>query len=177
MNTVLRWGTAAVALPLAIGAAMAQPKAAAPGLGPVDTYFVTQEAIGTPFQITAGRIAYSGGTSPEIRAYADLMISAHIDVHNQLKAIIGRKGQLPPPTLLQAAYATMMATLRHEQGSALDADFIRGQVAYQAADAQLYRYEIANGADADLKAFAQRILPKIEDQLARAEKLRQAEGQ
>jgi putative membrane protein len=37
--------------------------------------------------------------------------------------------------------------------------------------ASLFRYEIQNGTDPDLKAFAQRTLPKIEDHLQRALKL------
>jgi hypothetical protein len=35
----------------------------------------------------------------------------------------------------------------------------------------LYQYEIANGTDPDLKAFARETLPKIQDHLARALKL------
>ena len=39
------------------------------------------------------------------------------------------------------------------------------------ANASLFRYEIQNGTDPDLKAFAQHTLPKIEDHLQRALKL------
>jgi putative membrane protein len=177
MNQAIRWGIAAALLPLATGAAIAQTptaKATATPLGTVDTYFVTQTSLGTPFQTDAGRIAEAKGTTPEIRAYADLMVSSHIAVNNALLAILQHKPPVPPPTLLQAAYATMVASLRHETGHTLDEDYIRGQVAYQNANAALYRYEIANGTDPDLKAFAQQTLPKIEDHLARAEKLQDA---
>jgi putative membrane protein len=50
-------------------------------------------------------------------------------------------------------------------------DNVRGQVNYQKANADLYQYEISNGTDSDLKAFAQETLPKIQDHLARALKL------
>ena len=53
-------------------------------------------------------------------------------------------------------------------GKAFDSDYITGQVNYQNANAILYKYEIANGADPDLKAFAEQTLPKIEDHLRRA---------
>jgi putative membrane protein len=48
---------------------------------------------------------------------------------------------------------------------------VRGQVNYQNANARLYQYEIDNGTDPDLRAFAQQTLPKIQDHLERALKL------
>jgi putative membrane protein len=182
----IRSGAAAALLPLAIGAAVAQTPAAGPQaspqssaattgpaatLSPADTYFVTQTSLGTPFQVDAGRVAEAKGTTQAIRAYADLMVSSHIAVNNALLAILKTKPPTPPPTLLKAAYATMVATLQHEQGRRLDQDYIRGQVNYQNANAALYKFEVAHGTDPDLKAFAQQTLPKIEDHLERAVKL------
>jgi putative membrane protein len=174
MNRLIRWGAAAALFPLA--AAAAPPPASISGavLGPVDSYFVTQTSLGTPFQVDAGRVAEAKATTRTIRNYADLMVSSHITVNDALEAILKTKAPTPPPTLLKAAYATMVATLQHEQGKTLDADYVRGQVNYQYANAALYKYEIANGTDPDLKAFAQQTLPKIQDHLERALKLQGA---
>jgi putative membrane protein len=149
----------------------------APGapLGPADTYFVTQTTLGTPFQTDSGRIAQTKGTTEAIRSYAQLMVSSHITVDNILLAILKNKAPAPPPTLLKAAYATMISSLEHESGKLLDADYIRGQVNYQKGNTALYQYEISNGTDPDLKAFAQQTLPKIQDHLERALKLQSAE--
>jgi putative membrane protein len=175
MSKLIRLAAAAVLFPLV--ATAAQPPAANPSgtvLGPVDTYFVTQTSLGTPFQVDAGRVAETGTTSQAIRDYADLMVSSHIAVNNALEAVLKTKSATPPPTLLKAAYATMVSTLRHEQGKTLDAGYVRGQVNYQYANAALYKYEIAYGSDPDLKVFAQETLPKIEDHLERALKLQGA---
>jgi putative membrane protein len=48
---------------------------------------------------------------------------------------------------------------------------VEGQLDYQKGNAALFRYEIQNGTDPDLKEFAQHTLPKIEDHLQRALKL------
>lgn len=140
-------------------------------LGPIDTYFVTQTSQGTPFQVDSGRVAKAKATTQAIRSYADLMVSSHILVDNKLLTILKEKASTPPPTLLKAAYATMVSTLEHDHGHRLDEDYVRGQVNYQNANVALYKYEIANGTDPDLKAFAQQVLPKIEDHLERALKL------
>jgi putative membrane protein len=73
--------------------------------------------------------------------------------------------------LLQGAYDAMIGSLKADTGVALDRDYVEGQVGYQKGNAALFRYEIQNGADPDLKAFAQHTLPKIEDHLQRALKL------
>jgi putative membrane protein len=166
-------GLSAVLLTPALSVSVAQtPAASTPGaaLGPADTYFVSQTSLGTPFQVDSGRLAETKGTT-QIRSYADLMVSSHITVNNTLLAILKNKAPVPPPTLLKAAYSTMVSTLQHESGQTFDADYVKGQVNYQRANTALHQYEIKNGTDPDLKAFALETLPKIQDHLARALKL------
>lgn len=146
-------------------------KASLVPLGPVDTYFVTQTSLGTPFQVNAGQIAQTKGGTPTIRSYAQLMVSSHIAVNNALVAILNRKAPVPPPTLLKAAYTTIISTLQDETGQTFNRDYVRGQVNYQRANLALYQYEIANGRDPDLKAFAKQTLPRIQSHLALALKL------
>ena len=141
-------------------------------LSPVDYNFVAQANLGAPFQIVSGRVAEQKATTANIRDYAHLMVVTHIPVVDDLNAILQRKRiTAPPVTLLQGAYDTMIASLKADTGVALDRDYVQGQVDYQKGNAALFRYEIQYGADPDLRAFAQRTLPKIEDHLQRAVKL------
>jgi len=137
-------------------------------LAPQDLYFVTQTSLGTQFQIDSGQLAEQKGGTQAIRSYAQLMVSSHEAVNNALQAILQRKGPVPPPTLLKAAYETNLSTLRDEAGRPFDDDYVCGQVDYQTANVALYQYEIANGRDADLTRFAQQTLPKIQDHLQKA---------
>jgi putative membrane protein len=154
-----------ICIPLLMSA-QSEPSTAA--LGPVDTYFVTQTSLGTPFQVDSGNLAVTKGTTQAIRDYAQLMVSSHVAVNNALDAVLRKKPAVPPPTLLKAAYSTMISSLEHEDGKTFDSDYITGKVNYQNANVALYKYEIANGADPDLKAFAEQTLSKIEDHLQRA---------
>jgi putative membrane protein len=170
LTAVIILGLATTLLPVAIRAG----SIGGSGLGPADTYFVTQTSLGTPFQVDSGRLAETKGTTRPIQSYAQLMVSSHITVNNALTAILKNKAATPPPTLLKAAYSTMVSILQGESGRTFDADYVAGQVNYQKANTALYQYEIANGTDPDLKAFAQQTLPKIQDHLARALKLQGA---
>src|ERR1700677_5019901 len=163
--------TMAIAIAIATGmgntgARAEAPTEAAPGQD--DLYFVTQTSLGTPFQIDSGQLAEQRGGTQAIRSYAELMVSSHKAVNDALQAILARKGPLPPPTLLKAAYSTMLSTLRDEAGRPFDDDYVRGQVDYQTANVALYQYEIAHGSDVDLTRFAQETLPQIQDHLLQA---------
>jgi putative membrane protein len=130
---------------------------------------VAQANLGAPFQIDSGRVAEKTGTTTAIRDYAHLMVVTHIPVVDALNKILKRKNiNAPQDTLLHGAYDTMVASLNAEHGAALDRDYVQGQVDYQKGNAALFRNEIQNGSDPDLKQFARATLPKIEDHLDRA---------
>src|SRR3984893_14614813 len=100
----------------------AQTQSSTAALGPADTYLVSQTSLGTPFQVDSGRLAETKSTTQTIRSYAEVMVSSHITVNNTLFAILKNKGSILPPTLLKAAYSTMISTLQHENGQTFDAD-------------------------------------------------------
>jgi putative membrane protein len=146
--------------------------AASTKLTPVDYNFVAQANLGAPFQIDSGRVAERKGTSSDVREYAHLMVVTHIPVVEALNKIIEQKDiKAPQNTLLHGAYDAMVFTLKADRGAGLDRDYIDGQVEYQKGNAALFRDEIENGTDPQLKAFARATLPKIEDHLNRALKL------
>jgi putative membrane protein len=141
-------------------------------LSPQDYNFVAQANLGAPFQVDSGRIAEKAATTAEIRDYAHLMVVTHIPVVDALNRILQRKNiEAPPNTLLRGAYKTMVSSLESEHRTVLDRDYIAGQVNYQKGNEALFRNEIENGSDPDLKDFAQATLPKIVDHLHRALKL------
>jgi putative membrane protein len=181
MNRVPTFAFVVALLALTAGAtgAYAQPSSAAEvapnaasTLSPIDYNFVAQANLGAPFQIDSGRIAEDKATASNIRDYAQLMVVSHGPVVDALNSILQQKRiAAPPETLLQGAYNAMIASLKADTGAALNRDYVEGQVEYQKGNAALFRYEIQNGTDPELKAFAQRTLPKIEDHLQRALKL------
>jgi putative membrane protein len=181
MTRIAMLGFALALLALAAGPATAdeQPKSViamasqtASAWSPVDFNFVAQANLGAPFQIASGRIAEEKATNANIRDYAHLMVVSHKPVVDALDAILQRERVTAPPnTLLQGAYDAMIASLKADRAATFDRDYVEGQLDYQKGNAALFRYEIQNGIDPDLKEFAQHTLPKIEDHLQRAMKL------
>jgi len=166
---------------LAASSATADEHATAPpgapgALSPIDFNFVGQANLGAPFQIDSGRIAETKGSTPAIREYAHLMVTSHIPVVEALNVVLQRKNVTPSNTLLHGAYNAMLSTLKAEDGGSFDRDYVNGQVEYQKGNAALFRAEIQQGNDPELKRFARETLPKIEDHLQRAERLASGGG-
>jgi putative membrane protein len=173
---IARFGLVHALLSLIIGVGIANAQTAAPMeasgmLNAVDFNFVGQANLGAPFQVDSGRIAETKGTSDALRSYAHLMVTSHIPVVDALNVILQRKNITASNTLLHGAYDAMLFTLNADHGTAFDQNYVNGQVEYQKGNAALFRQEIRNGSDADLKEFARQTLPKIEDHLQRASKL------
>jgi putative membrane protein len=167
-----------VALLLSLVAATGEATAQTPevteapaALNAIDFNFVGQANLGAPFQVDSGRLAEKKGASAALRNYAHLMVTSHIPVTAALTAILQRKNVTPSNTLLQGAYEAMISTLKADHGASFDRDYVNGQVEYQKANAALFRQEIENGRDPELKQFARETLPKIEDHLQRVLKL------
>jgi len=176
MNWTVRIALVFTLLPIAPGIAGAQTASPPAGvteavsiLSPIDNNFVAQANLGLPFEIDSGRVAENKATKANIRDYAHLMVVTHIPVVDAFNNVLQQKHiAAPPNALLEGAYHTMIASLDADQGAALDRDYVQGQVDYQKGNAALFQYEIQYGTDPDLKEFARRTLPIIEDHLQRA---------
>jgi putative membrane protein len=181
IRRIARVGFTPVFLSLAVGTGIADAQSAAPieapaTLNAVDFNFVGQANLGAPFQVDSGRLAETKGGSAAIRDYAHLMVTSHIPVAAALTAILQQKNVIPSNTLLHGAYDAMISTLQADSGAVFDRDYVSGQVEYQKGNAALFRQEIENGSDPELKEFARQTLPKIEDHLQRVLMLADASG-
>ncbi len=157
------------AIPALTARAQAPP---ATTLAPVDYTFIGLTYLGNRFQIDTGRLGETHASSAAVRDYAHLMNTSHVDVENQLVALLHRMGVVQPPaSLLAGAYQSLVRMLGSEQGAAFDRDYVASQVDYQEANDALYRWELRSGSNAELKQFAQQVLPKIDDHLQRARAL------
>lgn len=145
-------------------------------LAPVDYAFIAQTNLGNQFQIDTGKLGETHARSAAVRDYAKLMDSSHVQVENNLMALLQKMNLDPPPaSLMSGAYKGLVGILVGEQGAAFDRDYVRSQLDYQHANDALYRWEIQNGSNLALKAYARETLPKIDDHMHRVEALLAAE--
>jgi putative membrane protein len=141
-------------------------------LAPVDYAFIAQTNLGNHYQIDTGKLGETHARSAAVRDYANLMDSSHVQVEDNLLALLQKMNVEPPQaSLLSGAYKGLVNILVSEYGATFDHEYVRSQLDYQHANDALYRWEIQNGSNPALIAYARETLPKIDDHMHRVESL------
>jgi putative membrane protein len=154
-----------------VGVARAETSASV-HLSPVDYAFIGMTNLGNQFQIDSGKLGETHAGRAAVRDYAKLMDTSHVEVESNLIALLNRMNVQPPPaSLLSGAYKSLIGIMSAEEGAAFDRDYVRSQLDYQHSNDALYRWEIQNGLNPELKAYARETLPKIDDHMHRVEAL------
>jgi putative membrane protein len=181
MNRVF-WGAASAFLVLAGGCAQTQrvadtTVAAAkaqvnPTLSTSDAAFMTTAARGGLAEVQMGQLAQRNASSAAVRRFGQQMVSHHGQSNQEMMALAQRK-QITPPSTMGAEQQQIYDDLAKLRGSAFDRAYARAMVQDHQEDLRLYREEAANGTDPDVKAFAARHVPVLEEHLRMAQRLPQ----
>lgn len=142
-------------------------------LAPSDKTFLLDAAESCYAEITASKAAQGKATSSDIRAYAAKVLADHQQLSDELQTLAAQKGVKVPdePSKVQQEKIARLNTM---SGRQFDLEFASemGVAAHQEAVA-LYRRNVEDARDPDVKSFAARTLPGLEHHLdmARALKL------
>ncbi|MGD9507496.1 MAG: DUF4142 domain-containing protein [Geminicoccaceae bacterium] len=159
-----------------IAAALAgAPAIAMADLSQTDRDFIEQAAMGGHEEVSAGQSAAEGDNSA-VAAFGRQMVEDHTKMNDELASIAKSKGVTPPDSasLMQQAKTAATGIL---PGATFDRTYINTQVEDHKTTLELLQNEAANGNDPDLKAFAQKYVPMIQEHLTEAENVQQQLGQ
>jgi putative membrane protein len=158
----------------ATSAAVGQTSAATLGANTLGGY-VTNAAISDMYEIEAGRMAQERAQNADVKAFGQMLVTDHTATSNEMKPLASAAGQTPP-TEMDERRKGMIDNLRAANGADFDRVFLDQQVAAHQEAITLHRGYADNGEDAQLKAFAGRVVPKLEQHLERARQLQGAAG-
>jgi putative membrane protein len=181
MNQVF-WAAALAPLVLLLGCAPTQRAAdttaaaaraqVSPTLSTSDAAFMTTAARGGMAEVQLGQLAVQNGQSAAVRRFGQQMINDHGRANQELMALAQRK-QITPPSGIGAEHQQTYDTLAGLRGSAFDRAYARAMVQDHQEDLRAYQNEAQNGTDADVKAFAARSVPLLQEHLRMAQRLPQ----
>ena len=170
-----------IALLVATGAASAQAASGAMSGGAntasmqsaakvssADKSFVEKAAIGSMAEVQMGKLAQQKAGSDQVKQFGTRMVDDHSKANDDLKQVASHKG-ITLPSDLDAKHKNKMAKLEKLSGAQFDRAYMDDMVADHKQDVAEFRKEANSGKDSDIKAFAAKTLPTLEDHLKMAQ--------
>ena len=144
--------------PMAGGAKSSAAVAAA------DKAFAQKAAVGGMAEVEMGKLAQQKAASEQVKQFGSRMVADHSKANDELKQIASSKG-LTLPGELDAKHKAKMAKMQKLSGAAFDRAYMDDMLADHKHDVADFQKEASSGRDADLKGFASKTLPTLQDHL------------
>lgn len=133
-----------------------------------DKHFVTDAAQGGMAEVELGRLAAKQGQSAAVKEFGQKMVDDHTKANDELKQLAASKG-ITLPTDLDAESKATMDRLSKLKGAEFDSAYMDDMVKDHTKDVGDFQKEADGGADKDVKAFAAKTLPTLQEHLRLAQ--------
>lgn len=135
-----------------------------------DADFAMKAAAGGLSEVQMGALAVNKGQTQAVRDFGQRMVDDHQKANAELKAIAERK-DIKLPKQPEQAKQVGTHQLHDLSNEAFDEAYGQMAVKHHIETIDLFRKEAESGTDAELKAFAQKTLPTLEEHLRLAQQL------
>ena len=134
-----------------------------------DRSFMTKAAQDGMAEVETGKLAESNGANADVKRFGQKMQQDHSKTGEELKSIAQSKG-VTLPTATDRTHARLAKQLQGLKGDKFDTVYAReaGVKDHKAAVA-LFTRQAQRGSDPDVKAFAAKTLPTLEEHLTMAQ--------
>ena len=136
--------------------------------------FVKQAAAGGMAEVKLGQLAQQKATSADVKAFGKRMEDDHSKVNGELKQLAADK-KVTLPQGLDSKHQALYDRLSKLSGSQFDKTYMSEMVRDHQQDVAEFQ-KAAKSNDAQVKDFASRTLPTLEDHLREAQQIASSEG-
>ena len=137
----------------------------AASLSATDRTFISQAAYGSLGEVALGEIATEQAGSPAVRNFGQMMVQEHTRMNEELIAIAAEQG-VTPPSAPDPGRQAVGAQLGQLEGAAFDRQYIQQQLADHETTLTLFEGQADSGQDPELRAFARKYAPVVEEHIA-----------
>jgi putative membrane protein len=137
-----------------------------------DKVFFDKAAAGGMFEVEVGKLAESRAQSADVKAFGAMLVKDHGAANEELKALAQKKGLALPPALPNEQRKSIDKLAKAKD---FDREFIK-EVGLDdhKKDIKLFERASKDSKDADVKAFAAKTLPTLQQHHQKAEELARA---
>jgi putative membrane protein len=149
--------------------AATKPRPAAPGKKPAsaDAPFIGTAAMDGLAEVEHGRLATQNASSPGVKQFAQRMVDDHSKAGDELKGLASQK-DVTLATKLDRQHRAMQDKLAKLKGAAFDKAYMAHMVTAHLQAVALFQQEAKGGQDPDVKAWAGKTLPTLQEHLKMA---------
>jgi putative membrane protein len=133
-----------------------------------DSTFATKAAEGGLAEVQLGNLAKEHAASADVKTFAERMVTDHTKANEELTKIVGGKG-ITLPTSMNSKDQATYDRLAKLNGAAFDHAYMASMVSDHRTDVNEFKHEADKGTDSDLKSFAAKTLPTLQEHLTMAQ--------
>lgn len=135
--------------------------AADKGLSREDKKFFKEAASGGMMEVQLGQLAKDKAQSQDVKDFGSRMVTDHGKANDELKQLAQQK-KWTLPTKLEHKHKSMVGKMQKVSGSEFDKKYMTGMVMDHAKDVEDFRNATQKVKDPELKAWAEKTLPVLE---------------
>jgi putative membrane protein len=135
-----------------------------------DRDFLMDAAMGGLMEVELGRIAAQKGMSDSVKQFGQRMVDDHSKANQELMSLASSKG-VTLPTALDEKHQKDVTKLSAMSGAEFDRAYSKMMLSDHTKDVKEFEKQSTRGADPDLKAFASKTLPTLQEHLQMARSL------
>jgi putative membrane protein len=138
-----------------------------------DYKFVKDAAKGGQAEVQLGELAKQKGVNEAVKSFGEQMVTDHTKANNELQQIASQKGATLPSTVGYKENADI-AHLQKATGKDFDKAYADHMVKDHKTDVKEFQDASKNLQDPDLRAFAAKTLPTLEQHYSAAKQMQAA---
>jgi putative membrane protein len=135
-----------------------------------DRNFVMDAAMGGMMEVELGRVAAQQGMSEAVKQFGQRMVDDHSKANQELMSLASGKG-ITLPAQLDEKHREHVTKLSAMSGADFDREYAKMMLSDHRKDVSEFEKQSTRGTDPDLKAFATKTLPTLQEHLRMAEAL------
>jgi len=135
---------------------------------PTDRTFDAKAAQGGLAEVQLGNLAIERGMNQRVKDFGRRMVNDHTKINNELQSVATSQG-VTLPTTVDAADQAEMTHLSSLSGAAFDRAYMEYMVNVHKQDIAGFEHEANHGNDPQMRAFASKTLPILNEHLKLAE--------
>ena len=140
------------------------------GLDSADKTFVRKAAQGGMAEVELGKLAAERAASPQVKKFGERMVADHTKANQELKEMAGRKN-IPLPESVDAKDEATKQKLASLSGEEFDRAYMSDMVKDHTQDVSEFKHETTSAKDPEVKQFATKTLPTLEQHLKVAKQI------